>query len=135
MRNDEFIKAAQSFVGVRFHHMGRSRLGMDCSGLVVAACRSIGEGVSDEPHYGVRPNPHTFTAAFDRNFERVDEIKPGRIGVFWWDKRNTVDHCGIFGHGTLIHSWAQSRKVVEHPYPDKFWSDRLTLIYRLRTEN
>jgi cell wall-associated NlpC family hydrolase len=48
---DNFVAAARSYVGVPWRHQGRSRLGIDCVGLLVCAARDCGLEVEDVTAY------------------------------------------------------------------------------------
>jgi hypothetical protein len=47
--------SARQFIGVKFRHRGRSRTGLDCVGLVVAAYSALGVTLPDFRLYGREP--------------------------------------------------------------------------------
>lgn len=47
--------SARQFIGVKFRHRGRSRTGLDCVGLVVAAYNALGVALPDFRLYGREP--------------------------------------------------------------------------------
>ena len=48
-------EAARAYIGVPFRHRGRSRAGLDCAGLVVAAYAALGVALPDFRLYGREP--------------------------------------------------------------------------------
>lgn len=51
MKGADFVAAARSFEGVKWRHQGRSRAGVDCIGLVVAARAALGLDTLDVHNY------------------------------------------------------------------------------------
>lgn len=114
------VAEARTWLGVRWHHQGRDRGGIDCGGLVVVVARAL--GISDYDIAGYRREPPTqtdFLSHFERNMRRITQPYPGSVGVFRHE--TTVIHCGIFsskyGSVHLIEANAACRKVVESALP------------------
>ncbi len=114
-----FIEAARTYKGTRWHHLGRSKEGLDCIGLLLCAADDCGI-----PHPIPAPYPKGQTgfdltdacARIGRQVQ-VREARDGDILVF---------ACGIFpGHLGLrttvnniphvLHAPVNRRKVVEEP--------------------
>jgi hypothetical protein len=54
------VRAAKSYLGVRFRHQGRDRTGLDCVGLVVRVCNDLGMAVTDTLDYKRAPDAAVF---------------------------------------------------------------------------
>jgi cell wall-associated NlpC family hydrolase len=135
-RRADFIAAARSMIGTRFHHQGRlPGVGLDCAGLVVCAAHSAGIDLADEPGYGHMPHSGTFMAKVAENADRIDpaDVMPGDMMVFAF--RGEPQHVAIVSAVTprilLLHAYAEARRVVENGF-DGIWQSRLRGCWRLR---
>ena len=126
---DEFVAAARSYLGVRWLHQGRNRLGVDCVGLIIAAARDIGVEVPDMRGYRRSPDPQKFLGHIYENSIPEQEPIPGSFGVF----RDGTQPChvGIFaeqnGLVSLIHSYSRLGKVIEEEFTHE-WPRNLVAI-------
>lgn len=141
MRQD-VVTAARGWLGVKFHHQGRSRVaGVDCLGLLVKVaeeCALVKDGqwlaALDRTDYGRNPDPAFLLESLAEVLERVEVPEPGDVGVFRIDGR--AQHLAIIGTHTLagelsmIHAYAPLRKVVEHRF-DATWRERMAATFRL----
>lgn len=143
MRQD-VVMAARGWLGVKFHHQGRSRLaGVDCLGLLVKVaeeCALMKDGQAlaalDQTDYGRNPDPAYLLARLAEVLEPVaaHALEPGDVGVFRIDGR--AQHLAIIGmHAvpgefSMIHAYAPLRKVVEHRF-DATWRERMAAAFRL----
>jgi len=112
------IAVARDWLGVRFHHQGRSRDGgVDCSGLVTVVARDLGATVPDQPPYPKWPSDAlmhatllTFFLPVDPNAVRVSDIVRMTL------PHRPPCHIGIVsemkGRRSLIHAH-HARGVVE----------------------
>lgn len=131
------VSAARQWIGTPFHHQGRVMgAGCDCIGLVVGVAIALGVPVRDASGYSRTPSGGHLQAALDAQLDRVQAVEPGRIVLMRFD--GEPQHVGIVsrseftGELTLIHAWAQARRVVEH-HLDDTWHSRITAIYEYRT--
>lgn len=124
----DFIAAARSYVGVPFHHQGRTRHGVDCVGLVVCAAREIGIALADRTDYPRDPNG-LLPMEMARQLAAVESARPGDILLMRF--RGEPQHVAILAGETLIHSYASIGRVVEHGQDAK-WRRRVVAAYRLR---
>ena len=130
-----FIAEARSFLGVPFRHQGRSRLAVDCAGLVACCLTAIGRPFEDRKAYGREPLQQQLRAMVALNFGEpvpMAEARPGDVVLMRF--RGEPSHVAILGdylYGGLsvIHSFAQVRKVVEHRL-DSEWSGYITEVFR-----
>lgn len=137
----QIVDAARSYLGVPFAHQGRSRLGLDCLGLLVCVARDCnlqrgGLNLSrfDETAYGHYPDANYLQQQLDTALLRCDELMVG--GVVLMQHDGAARHLGIIGDYraadgfTLIHAYAPARKVVEHRL-DEHWQARIVQHYKL----
>jgi cell wall-associated NlpC family hydrolase len=121
------VQAARRFLGVPYHHQGRSEHGMDCAGLVVAAYAGCGVALVDLPAYGREPWRDGLRSCVEENFRLVDrERQPGDILLL--RVRREPQHLAIVTDRGMIHSYASVGKVVETNL-DAFWRDRIVGVY------
>lgn len=125
----EVAEAARAYLGCPWRHQGRNRLGMDCAGLVVLACRDAGRPIKDLKGYTRHPWRDGLVQALESNFTLVDGAhEPGDILLFRITRY--PQHIGIATDRGMIHSHLGSPGVVEHGL-DAYWKDRLVGAYRL----
>ena len=135
----EVIEELRTWINVPWRHQGRSRLGIDCIGLVTIAAAMI-EGPAmvakhDRRDYARRPTRYDLADAFDVFCDRITlaDAQDGDVLVF--ADGPYPCHVGVAatkdGMRTVIHAAARLRKVKEEPLSD-FWLTRLTHVYRPR---
>jgi cell wall-associated NlpC family hydrolase len=115
------VEAARSYLDVPWRHLGRSSMGVDCIGLVILAHRDAGILLDDPAPYTREPSGARIIEGIEgAGARRVssDEERPGDVLVFRSDGVNG-GHVGIAasrdGVPTVIHAYAQRRRVVEEP--------------------
>lgn len=132
-----FIAEARTYVAeaVRFRHRGRSRHGVDCAGLLLASMAAIGRPIADLEAYGREPLGGGLRAMLVANLGEAipkAEMQPGDVALMRF--RGEPSHVGLLGdylYGglSLIHTFAQIRKVVEHRL-DSEWNDYILEVFR-----
>lgn len=124
------VEAARSYAGVPWRHQGRSRLGLDCAGLIVLAARDCGIELKDVFGYGRHPWKDGLENALRANFTSVpkEQMQPGHVLLFRITR--LPQHLAIATDKGMIHSHSGSPGVVEHGM-DRFWADRLIGVYAL----
>jgi cell wall-associated NlpC family hydrolase len=117
------IDEARRLRGVPWIHQGRTRLGVDCIGLVLLAARNAGLDLPN--HLGIRlPANYSRSPSIDlfslveRHCIQVDTEVAGALLFFQFDRDKYPRHFGILTEsGTMIHAEAKTRsQVVEHGY-------------------
>jgi cell wall-associated NlpC family hydrolase len=142
--HEDIVNAARSFIGVRFHHQGRSAItGVDCLGLLVLvaeACHLRFDGLSacdhDETDYGHNPDTARLNDALVRLLSPVPSgaMQAGDVILCTLDYRPQhlailADYANAVGELSMIHAYAPLRKVVEHRL-DETWRGRIAGVYR-----
>lgn len=138
MRRADFIATARSYIGTPFHHQGRvPGTGLDCVGLVVCAARAQGLVISDVAGYAHTPSGAMLVGAISEHCDFIQQavVLPGDLMLFAFD--SDPQHIAVIsqispdGTITLLHSYAQVRRVVENHF-DLMWKIRLRGCYRIR---
>lgn len=134
------VAAARTWLGVRWQHRGRTRVGVDCVGLPRCAYADLGVELPDFLDYPREPQPAVLeahmTAALGEPVHRAPvrraDLLPGDIVVL--RHPSLPKHVGIVGDYpgrrlSLIHACGHTNKVIEHRLPDQMIA-RITLVYR-----
>jgi len=124
----DIVNAARAYLGVRWHHQGRSRAGIDCIGLAVAVARDVGFTVQDVTDYGRIPDGQRLRQGLLDHMQSVDRAwAPGDVLLMRFERYPV--HVGIASDVGLIHAYAQMRRVVEHRMDDT-WRGRVLQAFR-----
>ena len=114
-----FVTAARSYVGVPWRHLGRSRTGVDCIGLVLLAAREAGCDLPDPAPYAREPQGTRLLEGILAHAERIATHEPGDVLLFRMGLYG--GHVGIasvhpaWGVPACLHAYAPRRQVVEQP--------------------
>jgi cell wall-associated NlpC family hydrolase len=130
----DIVAAARSYLGVRWHHQGRNRAGMDCIGLVIAVARDLGISDYDITAYARVPDGNTLRATMAQQMDLLKrDPRPGDVMLLSF-QRNPL-HTAIVtdapGGLGMIHAFANKRMVVEHGF-DATWRSRLVCAFGYR---
>ncbi len=112
-------EAARRYLGVPWRHLGRSREGLDCIGLVLLAARDCGIVAEDPAPYQREPSSQRLRQELARYLDQgsVADPRPGDVLVF--NLGVYAGHIGIAGEHpqyrrlSVIHAYAPRRRVVE----------------------
>ena len=138
---EEFVEKCREFMGVPFLHRGRSRDGVDCGGMIITALRELGFDPPDMTVYGREPARDGLREYLIRSIGDpvIGDIKPGDVALMKF--RHLPHHVAVFGDYkpvpgllTLIHSYGDIGKVVEHRF-DEYWKTKLVDVFRFPVEN
>ena len=115
--NDDIVTEAQTWLGVPFRHLGRTRRGVDCVGLVICVAHALQLTDYDTRNYARRPNIREFVREFKHNMDRIDLKNSGHGHVLLTREIRYPAHCGIievdeYGRRWLIHAYQPFGKVV-----------------------
>lgn len=128
------VAEARSYIGVKWRHRGRTRLGIDCIGLVVKAVAAGGIDMRDRRDYGREPWKDGLRRELQEHFgDPVTDMQPGDVVLMRWDQDPEPAHVGVIGdypHGglSLIHSYSLI-SVTEHRI-DEVWQRRIVEVFR-----
>ncbi len=134
-----FVAEARTYLRVPFRHAGRSRRGVDCSGVVVVALGAVGREVADRRDYGRDPVRDGLRDVLVAHFGDpiTGEPEPGYVALMRWHEAGGVplfNHVGILtdyplGGLALLHALHSNREVVEHRLAGP-WPRRVVEVYR-----
>lgn len=128
------VAEARSYIGCKWRHRGRSRLGIDCIGLIVKAVAAGGIEMRDRLDYGREPWKDGLRAEMVDHFGLpVDDMQPGDVVLMRWDDQPEPSHVGMItdhplGGFGLVHSYSMT-SVTEHGI-DAYWLRRIVEVYR-----
>lgn len=124
----DIVAAARAYLGVRWHHQGRNRAGIDCIGLVIAVARDLGISTYDITDYGRIPDGRRLRNEMASQLvpARAMPPEPGDVLLMRFE-RNPI-HAGIVTERGMIHAYANMRRVVEHRI-DEVWSRRIVEVF------
>jgi cell wall-associated NlpC family hydrolase len=111
-----FVTAARAYLGAPWRHLGRSRSGVDCIGLVLLAARQAGVEIPDPAPYGRDPDGRLLTGV-RRHARRVAPPADGDVLLFRLEDR--AAHVGIctthpsYHVQAVLHAYAKRGAVVE----------------------
>ena len=138
MTRADVVAEARSWLGVPFRPKGRSRLGVDCIGLLVMIGTRFGVPHEDEQHYTDWPDPQRrMTRTLGRFLVQVGPADPwdGTIGAFT-THRALPGHVGVFStkHGQrhLVHARMSERRVIEEPFDSDPRTRTMLIVARYR---
>ncbi len=143
MKNHNNIVAqARTWLGTPFHHQARLKgKGCDCLGLIVGVVDELGledrNGMRlaayDEVTYSKEPDGAYLIQKLTGLLEEVPiaEARAGDLALF--KVRENPQHLAILsdyeGALGMIHSFAPSRRVVEHRLDDE-WKSKIIKVFR-----
>jgi len=114
----EIVAAAESLLGARYAHQGRSmEIGFDCAGTLIEVGHKTAVTAFEFLGYSSEPDGETFERLLDENLERLPEIYDARLAdVLAFDFGKGIQHCAIVV------------SVIEHRFD---WR-RFTVVHALR---
>lgn len=143
MKNHNNIVAqARTWLGTPFHHQARLKgKGCDCLGLIVGVVDELGlkdgNGMRlaayDEVTYSKEPDGAYLIQKLTGLLEEVPthQARAGDLALF--KVRENPQHLAILsdyeGGLGMIHSFAPSRRVVEHRLDDE-WKSKMIKVFR-----
>jgi cell wall-associated NlpC family hydrolase len=109
---DRILSEAKKFLGVPFHHRGRSILGLDCLGLVIASFRKCeilipsDDGFSYNPSWWREKKERMHEHLLNYGFEEVSFPQKGDVITFkLFGVQYPSHHCGIIiSEDYMIHT-------------------------------
>lgn len=136
----EIINEAREWVGTPYQHQAIvKQVGADCVGLIAGvgmathALDVTRDDLRTVWNYGRLPNPKRMEFLLDKYLLRV-EGEPLIGDIAWIQWRDGMPmHLALLaehkGRETIIHSYADVRKVTEHSLT-KLWRDRIVSYWR-----
>lgn len=127
----DLIENYREWLGVKFLHQGRTRLGADCLGFIAAGAAEVGSTVFLK-HLPINyaRNPQSLLLDKLELLTRKIDLQPGALLTVRWPGDKFASHGSIFTGSTIIHCYEANRKVIEHSYSGA-WVARTTSIWAI----
>jgi len=122
---EDVIAEARTWLGVPWVHQGRTRLGIDCAGVVAMVGRAKGLSDHDEFGYQRRAQGYNFIRPFREHMDQkpINDMEPADV-LLMRDGAYPC-HAAILscrnGVPTIIHAHATRGKVLEEPISQGDW--------------
>jgi len=133
---------AREWLGVPYLHQGRSRLGVDCVGVIVDIAKRLNMSVQDWQRYPRVPHAGRLLKSFRAHLIEIPskDLSPADVVLMSW--RQEPHHAGIISRiGNegwdntrlgLIHCNMTVGRVVEHTLDEK-WRKRIKYVFQYPT--
>ena len=140
MTGADLIRRARVEVAAKtkWRHQGReSGVALDCVGLLYTVAWSYGVNAEDFRNYSMRPGSTALYDTLRRYADQIDTGAPRKpadilvVSIHGEDPQHTALWTG---DGTVIHSSAKHRRVVEHRF-DEDMRRGLCAVFRLKGLN
>lgn len=129
---DELLCNYRTWLGVKFLHQGRTRLGCDCLGFIAAGANEVGSSIFLEQLPGnYARNPQSLLLEKLGELTRKIDEQPGALITVQWPLHEFASHGAVLTReGTIIHCNQPNGKVVEHTYGGQ-WRQRTHSIWAI----
>lgn len=142
-----FMAELEAWKRARYDHMGQTKQGTDCIGLVLGVYKALGMIPKDlmpseypkqwylEDDIQTHPAFNQIKASVPMlRIDNPEDFLPGDVIIFKFGKA-TEAHCGLRTvRGTIIHAVAgqvDKGYVIESRLDDNTWKDKIAYAYRL----
>lgn len=128
MKRQDVVDAARKYLGVKWKHQGRMpESGLDCLGFIVQVAKDLGMEPHDPVDYTRMPDGQRLMQELNVQLKPVLTYDTG--DVLLMRMGTNPQHLAIVTEtGGIIHSYANIRRVVEHPLDDE-WKSRIVCAY------
>lgn len=128
---DALVCNYRTWLGVKFLHQGRTRLGCDCLGFIAGGAAELGSSVFlDHLPLNYARNPQSLLLDRLEILSRRVKLQAGALITIKWPLHQYASHAAIYTGSTLIHSYQANGKVVEHGYREP-WISRTDSIWAI----
>jgi hypothetical protein len=126
MTREEIYEAARTFLDIPWRHRGRSRMGVDCIGLVCQLGDHFGIPYEDIDGYSRNPDGRFVDHVRKFMIYREPQVVAPGCAVILRDQHQPC-HIGVisqkWGALYMVHASLAKRRVIEEEW-DGFWSSR-----------
>lgn len=127
---DEVLAEARSWIGVPYLHQGRSRLGVDCVGLLIKVAHGLGMSDYDVAGYARVPSSDFLRAECERLMRRIPVSQRQPADVLLLRFKRDPQHLAVVTDRGFLHAYAGAGRVVETSMPPE-WERRIVAAYAL----
>jgi cell wall-associated NlpC family hydrolase len=133
IKPEHMVNEARTWIGVPFRHQGRSRLGVDCIGLIICVRNAVGmwmDGMHETTSYPKRAIDELLLDKLNEYCTPLRRAEPGCVVLFKWPKMQFPTHVAICTGENIIHSYRTVGQVCEVGYREP-WRRMTRGFYRL----
>ncbi len=133
----EVVEFARSCKDIPYQHQGRSKLGVDCAGILVMLGKWLGEYSESKEARRYSRDPASFSLKKElaRMLISIDKENIDCGDILLLKILREPQHVGIvtdyseqsFG---MVHCYQSIGRVVEHRL-NRFWLDRIVQVYQI----
>lgn len=111
------IDQARSWVGVKYQHQGRTRMGCDCIGFIAAFMAELDSWtlIHNLPIDYARDPQSLLSDGLTALTSQIGLV-PGSLILFKFPKAEHASHAAIYTGDSMIHAHEPNKQVVEHGY-------------------
>lgn len=136
-RKEKLIEIIKEYKDTPFHHQGRvKKIGVDCVGLIICACKEVGLIIKDCNDYNNVPSKGLLENELNNQLilKNKENIDVGDVLLFKF--LNDPQHVALVteindNNIKIIHSYSKVGKVIEHDL-DNLWKKRLINVYEIK---
>lgn len=133
--NNEIVREAWSWQGVKYQHRGTTQYGCDCTGLIIGVLQELGYLKNYNLRwYPIDWNLHNMADNYiieelEKYADKVTDPKAGDVIVFNFGK--CPAHAGIIlDDKVFIHSFVTAGRCILSPLNSQKWRKRIHSYYR-----
>lgn len=112
---EDFVSAAEKYLGIPYLYGGTTKKGMDCSGLVYAAAKDCGMGTVEKTSRSLKKSTYNVS----RENLRIGDL-------IFFERNSSIFHVAIYiGENMIIHAVSDgpSTGVLKSSLDEKFWKE------------
>lgn len=115
---EQIVTEARKYVGTPYRHLGRSRRGVDCAGLLYIVFNALIEVGSDFQDYPLYPKSAEVFANIRHYAQRIKKSDAGCGDIVLMNFSGCSTHFGILTDLGVVHASNDVGAVIETEMPD-----------------
>lgn len=135
----DIVTEARKWIDTPWKHQGRTKLGIDCAGLIILVGKTLNLVDYDTTDYQRRTHGTEFLHHFRKNMNQKSVLSalPGDVLIFRDSKFPC--HSTIVSENnnarTIIHAFASRKKVIEERLDQGDWMSKVVACFEYKGLN